>query len=79
MTEKRDRISAIAQRYDIDIVDAALQFVLAAEEFASIIPGASKPEQVEDNVNALQKKIPSDFWQELQSEGLIYEKAQIPG
>lgn len=79
MTEKRDRISAIAKRYDIDIVDAALHFVLAADEFASIIPGASKPEQVEDNVNALQKNIPSDFWQELRSEGLIYEKAQVPG
>jgi len=79
MTEKRDRISTIAKRYNIDIVDAALHFVLAADEFASIIPGASKPEQVEDNVNALQKNIPSDFWQELRSEGLIYEKAQVPG
>lgn len=78
MTEKRDRISTIAKKYDIDIVDAALHFVLAADEFISIIPGASKPEQVEDNVNALQKKIPAEFWKELQSEGLIYEKAQIP-
>jgi D-threo-aldose 1-dehydrogenase len=33
-----------------------LQFVLAADEFASIIPGASKPEQVEDNVKALDEK-----------------------
>ncbi|MEC3876211.1 aldo/keto reductase [Chryseobacterium salviniae] len=79
MTEKRDRISAIAKRYDIDIVDAALQFVLAADEFVSIIPGASKPQQVEDNVKALEKNIPSDFWKELQSEGLIYGKAQVPG
>ncbi|AZA57498.1 MULTISPECIES: aldo/keto reductase [Chryseobacterium] len=78
MTEKRDRISTIAKKYNIDIVDAALHFVLAADEFISIIPGASKPEQVEDNVNALQKKIPAEFWKELQSEGLIYEKAQIP-
>lgn len=79
MTEKRDRISAIAKRYDIDIVDAALQFVLAADEFVSIIPGASKPQQVEDNVKALEKNIPSDFWKELQTEGLIYGKAQVPG
>lgn len=78
MTEKRERISTIAKKYDIDIVDAALHFILAADEFVSIIPGASKPEQVEDNVNALQKKIPAEFWKELQSEGLIYEKAQIP-
>ncbi|WP_449398108.1 aldo/keto reductase [Chryseobacterium wanjuense] len=55
-----------------------MQFVLAADEFASIIPGASRPEQVEDNVNALNEKIPADFWNELKSERLIYEKAQTP-
>ncbi|MDR6515498.1 aldo/keto reductase [Chryseobacterium camelliae] len=79
MTEKRDRIKEIAQTYNTDIVHAALQFVLAADEFVSIIPGASTPEQVQDNMNALHAEIPSDFWKELKSEGLIYEKAQVPG
>lgn len=78
MKEKREKIDEIARRYNTNITHAALQFVLAADEFASIIPGASKPEQVEDNVKALDEKIPSDFWKELQSEGLVYEKAQIP-
>lgn len=78
MTEKRDRIDEIANKYDINIIDAALHFVLAANEFAAIIPGASKPQQVQDNVNALQKVIPADFWKELKAEGLIYEKAQVP-
>ncbi|WP_294283817.1 aldo/keto reductase [uncultured Chryseobacterium sp.] len=78
MTEKREKISEIAKRYGTTITHAALQFVLAADEFVSIIPGASKPEQVEDNVKAWKENIPSDFWKELQSEGLIYEKAQVP-
>ena len=78
MKEKREKIDEIAKRYNTNITRAALQFVLAADEFASIIPGASKPEQVEDNVKAMHEQIPSDFWKELQSEGLIYEKAQIP-
>ncbi|MCY1661954.1 aldo/keto reductase [Chryseobacterium sp. SL1] len=78
MKEKREKIDEIARRYNTNITHAALQFVLAADEFASIIPGASKPEQVEDNVKALHEQIPSDFWKELQSEGLVYEKAQIP-
>lgn len=78
MTEKRDRIKEIAQKYNTDIVHAALQFVLAADEFVSIIPGASTPEQVQDNMNALHAEIPADFWKELKSEGLIYEKAQVP-
>lgn len=78
MSQKRDRIAEIAKKYDTDIVHAALQFVLAADEFASIIPGASKTEQVKDNIEALNTVIPPDFWNELKSEGLIYEKAQTP-
>lgn len=78
MTEKRKKIDEIAKRHGTTITHAALQFVLAADEFVSIIPGASKPEQVEDNVRGLQENIPADFWRELQSEGLIYEKAQVP-
>ncbi|WP_261512246.1 aldo/keto reductase [Chryseobacterium paludis] len=76
MTEKRDRIAKIAKKYDTNIIHAALQFVLAADEFAAIIPGASKPDQVKDNMNGLNAVIPPDFWNELKSEGLIYEKVQ---
>ncbi|SFI39903.1 aldo/keto reductase [Halpernia frigidisoli] len=78
MHEKRDRISEICKKYNISILDAALHFVLAADEFASIIPGASKPSQVKGNVDSLNKQIPNEFWKELKSEGLIYEKAQTP-
>ncbi|WP_288445870.1 aldo/keto reductase [uncultured Chryseobacterium sp.] len=79
MHEKREKISSIAEKYNISLIDAALHFVLASDEFASIIPGASQPEQVKDNIKALNTNIPSDFWKELKNEGLIYEKAQVPG
>lgn len=79
MHEKRARMTAIAEKYNISLIDAALHFVLAADEFASIIPGASQPEQVKDNMNTLQTNVPSEFWKELKNEGLIYEKAQVPG
>ncbi|WP_434978629.1 aldo/keto reductase [Daejeonia sp. YH14] len=78
MTEKRDKIAEIAKKYDTDIITAALHFVLAADEFAAIIPGASSTEQVAKNVNAWKSEIPTDFWKELKAEGLIYEKAQVP-
>lgn len=69
----------MCKQYGVELVDAALHFVLAADEFASIIPGASKPEQVSDNVRAWKTKIPAAFWAELKAKGLIYEKAQVPG
>ncbi|WP_126650749.1 aldo/keto reductase [Chryseobacterium aureum] len=79
MHEKREKISSIAEKYNISLIDAALQFVLASDEFASIIPGASQPEQVKDNMQALTADIPAEFWKELKKEGLIYDKAQVPG
>jgi len=76
--EKRARIESIAQKHGIDIITAALHFVLAADEFVTIIPGASKPEQVISNVEALNTEVPLAFWQELKAKGLLYENAQVP-
>ena len=78
LTPKRDRIAAIAKEHGTDIIAAALQFVLAENAFTSIIPGASKPEQVVDNVRAVNAMIPVEFWQQLKAEGLVYEKASVP-
>lgn len=78
MEKKRDRIEKIALKYNTNIISLAIQFVLAAEEFISIIPGASKIEQVQDNVKSWKEKIDPDCWRELKEESLIYEKAQTP-
>ena len=78
MATKRDRIAQIARDHGTDIVAAAIQFVLASSAFVSIIPGASQPEQVADNVRALNASIPTAFWQQLKAEGLIYMDAEVP-
>lgn len=78
MTPKRDRIAQVAKDHGTDIVAASLQFVLASQSFSSVIPGASKPSQVADNVRAMNEKIPAAFWQQLKGEGLIYAKAETP-
>lgn len=76
--EKKKKMDALAKKHKVDLIDAALQFVLAADEFASIIPGASSAEQVQDNVKAWKADIPKAFWEDLRSEKLIHEKAQTP-
>ncbi|TYR32229.1 aldo/keto reductase [Sphingobacterium phlebotomi] len=78
MTKKRDKIEEIAKKYNTDIITAAIHFVLASEEFVAIIPGASSTDQVKSNVKSWKSEISTDFWKELKSEGLIYEKAQTP-
>lgn len=75
---KFEKLKKIAEKYHTTPVHAALQFVLASEEFASIIPGASKTSQVADNMKAWKTPVTADFWEELRQEGLIYEKAETP-
>lgn len=77
-TEKRDRIKEIAKKYGIDMVSAALHFVLSAEEFVSIVPGAGNPQQVDANIRALHTEVPPAFWEELKMNGLVYDKVQLP-
>lgn len=78
IAEKYEKLKNIAEKYQVNLIDASIQFVLAAEEFASIIPGASKPEQVIQNAKATQINIPVEFWTDLKSESIIYEKVAIP-
>lgn len=77
--EKKFRaMKKIADDYDVDLVHAALQFVLAADPFKAIVPGASTAKQVKDNVKAWKTSIPEDFWKELKEKELIAEKAEVP-
>lgn len=79
MAEKLETLEKLCKKYGTDPITASIHFVLTADEFVSIIPGASSPEQVKRNVEALSAKIPTEFWKELKAEEIIYEKAQLPG
>lgn len=78
ITAKFEKLKEVASKYDTNPIHAALQFVLAADEFVAIVPGASSTDQVKDNFDAWKHPIPTDFWKELKAEGIIYENAQIP-
>lgn len=76
--EKKKKLDEIAKAHHVNLTHAALQFVLASDEFVSIIPGASKPEQVRDNINARNSPIPIEFWNDLRSQNLIHDDAKTP-
>jgi D-threo-aldose 1-dehydrogenase len=40
--------------------------------------GARSAQQIQEDWNSLQAKIPSDFWAELKQQGLIEAKASLP-
>lgn len=76
--DKLRRIEAVCAAHAVSLQAAALQFPLAHPAVASIIPGMISPRQVEQNIASLNATIPSAFWSDLRSEGLIDTEAPTP-
>jgi D-threo-aldose 1-dehydrogenase len=75
---KVERIKALAQRHQVPIKAAALQFSLAHPASAAVIPGASRPERIAEDRVALTAIIPADFWHQLRAQGLVAADAPLP-
>lgn len=71
-------IESVCAAYNVSLQAAALQFPLAHPASVSIIPGAAKPEELTANVSSIDRDIPSVFWDELKSKGLISSDAPVP-
>ncbi len=75
---KVEKIKSIADRHQISIKSAALQFSLANPAVAAVIPGASKPERIAEDKAALNTVIPAAFWKEMREQKLIAPHAPLP-
>ena len=75
---KRERLRAVAARHGVDLRVAALQFSAAAPEAVALVVGARSDQQIREDWNAMQARIPADFWSELKKERLIEENAPTP-
>ncbi|MDX1719468.1 MAG: aldo/keto reductase, partial [Salegentibacter mishustinae] len=78
ISERYKKILKIAEKHKVNLVAASLQFSLAPKAADTVLVGASKPEQVQENVKALEEKIPAEFWSDLKQENLIEQKAEVP-
>ena len=76
--KKRDALRAVAARHGVDLRTAALQFSAAASEAVALVVGARSAQQISEDWNSIQAKIPEDFWKELLQETLIDPNAQLP-
>ena len=75
---KVERIKAIAARHGVSVKAAALQFSLANPAVAAVIPGASRPQRLAEDQQALNSVIPAAFWQEMRAEQLVAANAPLP-
>ena len=71
-------IKKIAEKHHVDLSTASLQFSYAPKIVNTVLAGASKPEQVQENAKSFEVKIPEEFWQDLKKESLIDERTEIP-
>jgi D-threo-aldose 1-dehydrogenase len=77
--DKVARIKAIADRHDVSMKAAGLRFSLAHPGVAAVIPGASRPDRIAEDRAAFEEKVPTDFWRELRTAGLVNPAAPLPG
>jgi len=76
--DKVAKIKKIADRYDVSMKSAGLQFSLANPAVAAVIPGASRPSRIAEDTQALNATVPDQFWQELRDQQLVNPEAPLP-
>ncbi|MFD7439497.1 aldo/keto reductase [Streptomyces sp. NPDC059861] len=72
---KVDRIKALAAEHGVSVKAAALQFALAHPATAAVVPGATRPSRISEDIAALDERVPAAFWTALREERLIAEDA----
>jgi D-threo-aldose 1-dehydrogenase len=75
---KVERMKALAAEHGISIKAAALQFALAHPATAAVVPGATRPGRIAEDVAALAETVPAGFWTALREEKLISADAPVP-
>ncbi|MFE7590749.1 aldo/keto reductase [Kitasatospora sp. NPDC057512] len=76
--DKVARLKDLTAKHGVSIKAAALQFSLAHPVTAAVIPGATKPSRIAEDVAALNETVPAAFWQELRASGLVSPAAPLP-
>ncbi|MER6152531.1 aldo/keto reductase [Streptomyces hirsutus] len=66
-----ERIKTLAAEHGVSIKAAALQFALAHPATAAVIPGATRPSRIAEDIAALSESVPVAFWAALRDEKLI--------
>ncbi|OLL32370.1 D-threo-aldose 1-dehydrogenase [Burkholderia sp. SRS-W-2-2016] len=76
--DRVQQINAICAQFGVDIRAVALAFSLAHPAVAGVIPGASRPERIAENLALMNSAIPVELWGQLKAAGLISADAPTP-
>jgi D-threo-aldose 1-dehydrogenase len=76
--DKRAKLQKVADRHGVDLRTAALQFSAAADVAVALVVGARSDQQIIEDWNSLQAKVPAQFWKDLRDQRLIEPGAAVP-
>jgi D-threo-aldose 1-dehydrogenase len=75
---KTAAIKAVCDQYGVPLNVAALHFARAHPAVTALVVGAVSPAEVQTNLHALDRAVPSELWQALRDQGLIEAGAPVP-
>ncbi|MBG0858592.1 MAG: aldo/keto reductase [Bacteroidales bacterium] len=67
----REEFFAICKKNNVSPADACVQFAMTPPGVVSISLNTSRPDRVKNNVDSVNCKIPSEFWNDMVRKGLI--------
>ncbi|SFR54094.1 aldo/keto reductase [Litoreibacter janthinus] len=76
--QRVQKLGEVCAAHNTPLITAALQFPLGHAAVKTVIPGASTPDEVRQNVAIFEERIPQALWSDLKSEGLIRADAPTP-
>jgi D-threo-aldose 1-dehydrogenase len=71
-------IESVCTEFQVPMAAAALQFPLAHQVVASVIPGSRTPVELTANLAAFRHDIPAEFWTALRDRKLIDPRSPLP-
>jgi D-threo-aldose 1-dehydrogenase len=77
--ERARRIGSVCARHGVPLRAAAMQFPLAHPAIVSLVSGVRSTAHLDEYPDLLRHPIPPDLWEVLRDEGLLDERAPIPG
>jgi D-threo-aldose 1-dehydrogenase len=76
--DKVRRIERVCAAHQVALADVAMRFALGHPAVASVVLGATTPQEVARNLAGIDVAVPAALWSDLKAEGLLGSEVPVP-